>query len=135
MFVKVLYNGLAVFTLFVISKCYCRREWYNVTVCRLDMSIVEPYDLTARLMFYTEDLNGDGIMTVEEIDAVFEKYDENGRFHIHIWLRTAITCSCTFSIHYIFLIHKRTLIIKPQWYPKCWIWSIAAYWDIVVSLS
>ncbi|WAR31665.1 hypothetical protein MAR_034207, partial [Mya arenaria] len=43
----------------------------------LDMSLLQPYNLTAEAMFIVEDLNQDGIMTVAEIDAVFEKYDTN----------------------------------------------------------
>ncbi|XP_052222728.1 uncharacterized protein LOC127838780 isoform X1 [Dreissena polymorpha] len=44
----------------------------------LDMTKLKPYNLTAELMFLTEDLNQDGIMTIAEIDAVFDKYDANG---------------------------------------------------------
>lgn len=43
------------------------------------MSLLQPYNITAGMMFLTEDLNQDGIMTVEEIDAVFDKYDANGK--------------------------------------------------------
>ncbi|XP_052790898.1 uncharacterized protein LOC128224857 [Mya arenaria] len=50
-----------------------------VGICHgLDMSLLQPYNLTAEAMFIVEDLNQDGIMTVAEIDAVFEKYDTNG---------------------------------------------------------
>ncbi|XP_045208941.1 uncharacterized protein LOC123560848 [Mercenaria mercenaria] len=43
----------------------------------VDMSKVQPYNLTAAIMFVQEDTNQDGIMTVAEIDAVFDKYDTN----------------------------------------------------------
>jgi len=39
---------------------------------------VEPYNLTATMMFFAEDLNQDGVMSVNEIDAIFDKYDANG---------------------------------------------------------
>lgn len=42
------------------------------------MSAVEPYNLTATIMFLVEDLNQDGVMTVVELDAIFDKYDANG---------------------------------------------------------
>lgn len=42
------------------------------------MALLEPYNVTAALMFITEDLNQDGSMSVAEIDAVFDKYDANG---------------------------------------------------------
>ncbi|XP_045208931.1 uncharacterized protein LOC123560836 [Mercenaria mercenaria] len=44
----------------------------------VDMSKVQPYNLTAAVMFLQEDLNQDGIMTIAEIDSVFDKYDTNG---------------------------------------------------------
>jgi len=52
---------------------------YHLTLlCRLDMTLVEPYNLTATMMFFAEDLNQDGVMSVNEIDAIFDKYDANG---------------------------------------------------------
>ncbi|XP_060606601.1 uncharacterized protein LOC132758912 [Ruditapes philippinarum] len=47
-------------------------------VSALDMTKLQPYNLTAAIMFLQEDLNQDGQMTVAEIDAVFDKYDTNG---------------------------------------------------------
>ena len=44
----------------------------------LDMTPLQPYNTTAYYMFLTEDMDGDGCMTVAEIDAVFFKYDKNG---------------------------------------------------------
>merc|ERR1711860_29320 len=44
----------------------------------LDMSMLQPYNLTSAIMFQTEDTNSDGIMTIAEIEAVFNKYDTNG---------------------------------------------------------
>lgn len=43
------------------------------------MSKLQPYNLTALIMFVQEDLNQDGVMTVAEIEAVFDKYDTNGK--------------------------------------------------------
>ncbi|KAL4219593.1 ATP-dependent DNA helicase Q4 [Mactra antiquata] len=48
------------------------------SVSAVNMTAVQPYNLTATLMFIQEDLDGDGVMSVAEIDAVFDKYDKNG---------------------------------------------------------
>merc|ERR1712179_540958 len=37
-----------------------------------------PYNLTSSLMFQMEDTDSDGMMSIAEIEAVFDKYDANG---------------------------------------------------------
>ncbi|KAL4219594.1 ATP-dependent DNA helicase Q4 [Mactra antiquata] len=84
-----------------------------VAVCTLfsstiavDMSAVQPYDLTATLMFLQEDTDSDGYLTVAEIDAVFAKYDQNGDGRVSRREYTTMLCDANPALyqisHYLF---------------------------------
>merc|ERR1712179_24995 len=56
-------------TLVFLSACFVACH------CRIDSLL--PYNLTASLMFLAEDLNQDGVITIEELEAEFDQYDTN----------------------------------------------------------
>lgn len=60
------------------------------------MTLVQPYNLTAAVMFVTEDLNNDGVMTVTEIDTIFDKYDTNG---MTLFISNAISIPIKYLIY------------------------------------
>ena len=51
----------------------------------IDMTKLQPYNLTATVMFLQEDKNQDGVMSVTEIDDVFNIYDANGNVCLFIF--------------------------------------------------
>jgi len=45
---------------------------------------LQPYNETALGMFLANDFNGDGIITLLELEASFDKYDANGLINLII---------------------------------------------------
>ena len=43
------------------------------------MELLKPYDVNAAMMFHLEDNNQDGVMTKDELEASFDKFDTNGK--------------------------------------------------------
>lgn len=44
------------------------------------MSILQPYEDHARLLFTAEDLNQDGVLSLLEFLSLFNKYDANSEY-------------------------------------------------------
>lgn len=83
------------------DSVYYRTLTVHYRVSAIDMSKLQPYNLTAALMFVQEDLNQDGQMTKAEIEAVFDKYDTNSTFFSHY---TILGCG-QFKFYKIFQAH------------------------------
>jgi len=67
---------------------------YDCSFFRFSALQLKPYNETALGMFLANDFNGDGIITLLELEASFDKYDANRVFKILL--------QNGFSTYYIF---------------------------------
>jgi hypothetical protein len=64
---------------FVQISLYMLMESVAAFLRWLCLRVLRPYDVTAGLMFHGNDFNEDGVFTLDEMDHVFEIYDQDPR--------------------------------------------------------